>query len=134
MTRKILFLIALAAIIVLFGACVLEYDFDRAPPWTSNGTAVLTGTRSGTGSAPGFFGRPVTVTVWLDGGAITRAAVDARHETPSYAREPVAATERNAPLLNSFDFLDSMSGATRTRNAIRDAGNAALVNAGAFLP
>ena len=115
---------------VLFSTCVVEYDFDRAPQWLRDGTPISRNNASG--SAEGY-GGVVTVTLNLVNGYIENVRIDGRHETPSYARVLIQTAERTAAVLNSFDFLDGMTGSTITRNAIRDAGRGALRAAGANL-
>jgi len=120
----------LLAASVLFSACVLEYDFDRRGPWTNSLGRPVTATNA-SGTARGF-GGDVTVTLNLVNGFIENVRIDARRETASYAVRVVPLTERNAVLLNSFDFLP-VTGATRTSDAVRQAGESALVSAGALL-
>jgi len=125
--------IAALAVGVLFNACVLEYDFDRAPAWRQMAIGDTLGppvtAQNATGSARGW-GGTVTVTLDLVGGYIENVRIDARRETPSHTRELIQLAQRNASLFNSFTFLDSMTGATVTRNAIREAGENALMSAG----
>jgi len=123
--------IAALAVGVLFSACVLEYDFDRAPPWTDYHGDTISAIDA-TGSARGW-GGTVTVTLDVINGGIENVRIDARRETPSHTRELIQLAQRNASLFNSFTFLDSMTGATATRNAIREAGESALTSAGAEL-
>jgi len=131
MTRKTCALaVALAATVVLFSACIIEYNFDTAPPWTNTGGSTFT--NRGTGTARGW-GGTITVTVMVQDGRITEAVIDAPRETPSHTRVLLQSAPRMIVITNSFDFLDGMSGATVTRDAIREAGESALVDAGAFL-
>ena len=123
--------IALLAVGVLFNACIVEYDFDRAPAWRGTGGGAVSHTDA-TGSARGW-GGTVTVTLNLVNGYIENVRIEGRRETPSHTRELIQIAQRNAVIFNSFDFLDGMTGATVTRIAIRDAGEAALISAGAVL-
>ncbi|MCL2382207.1 MAG: FMN-binding protein [Treponema sp.] len=130
MTR-IFFVSAVTAIAVsvLLSACIVEYNFDRAPPWTNHLNQNVT-VSNATGSAQGW-GGTVTVTLDVIGGYIENVRIDAPRETPSHTRDLIQLAQRNASLFNSFTFLDSMTGATRTRNAILQAGESALMSAGA---
>lgn len=133
MTRKTFVLaFALLAVGVFFSACIVEYDFDRAPPWTGGLLNAPVNATDATGSARGW-GGTVTVTLDLVAGNIENVRIEGRRETPSHTRDIIRQAETNAALFNSFDFLDGMTGATRTRNAIREAGEAALMNAGVDL-
>jgi len=115
---------------VLFSACILEYDFERASPWMIGTTSI--NAVDATGSARGW-GGTVTVTLNLVAGEIENVRIEGRRETPSHTRELIQLAQRNAVLFNSFDFLDAMTGATITRNAIREAGESALMSVGAQL-
>ena len=128
MTRKFFAqaIVLLLVIGVLFGSCVLEFDFDRRGPWMN--AAGGTVSQSNLSSSAQGFGGPVTVTLDLVNGFIENVRIDARHETASYADRVVPLTERNAVLLNRFDFLP-IAGATRTSNAVLQAAEAALAGA-----
>jgi len=69
----------------------------------------------------------------VQNGRITEATINAPRETPSHTNMLLQNAPRMVIITNSFGFLDGMSGATITRNAIREAGENALVNTGAFL-
>jgi len=114
---------------VLFSACIVEYNFDRAPPWTGAGGAPLPNRFNVEGEAQGWLNGRLTVTLDLVGGNIQNVRIVGQHETPSHTRVLIQTAERNAELFNSFDFLDGMTGATVTRIAIRDAGRDALSQA-----
>ena len=132
MTKKPYVLaIALLGVGILFSACVLEYDFDSAPPWRNDaGNAVsdnnLTGTARG-------WGGDVTVTLDLVSGNIINVRIDAPRETPSFTRDLIQNAPERIEIFNSFEFLSALSGATRTAEAIRGAGETALMNAGVEL-
>ena len=128
--RKIIFALVVLAIGLSFNACVLEYDFEREAPWT-NAAGPIT-RRDASGTAQGW-GGPVVVTLDLAAGNIQNVRIEGRGETPSHTRELIQAARMNAQIFNTFDFLDGMTGATVTRNAIRDAGETALMNAGVDL-
>ncbi|MCL2374444.1 MAG: hypothetical protein FWC65_04295, partial [Treponema sp.] len=71
--NSFLLAIVLLAAGALFAACVLEYDFDRAPPWRNSGGA-LAGATDATGSAQGW-GGAVTVTLDLVNGNIENVRI-----------------------------------------------------------
>jgi len=118
---------------VLFSACIVEYDFDRAPPWTGGVANVPVSATDVVGEARGWQNGRLTVTLNLVNGNIENVRIYGQRETPSHTRDLIQLAQRNAALFNSFDFLDGMTGATVTRNAIRDAGRDALMNAGVDL-
>jgi len=126
------YILAVALLVtgVVLSACIVEYDFSIADPWRTSGGALARGTDL-TGSAQGW-GGTVRVTLNLVMGQIENVRIDARHETPSRTRELIQIAERNAVILNSFDFLDGMSGNTLTRVAIREAGNEAIARRAVF--
>jgi len=131
--KKIVFMLVILATGLLFNACIVEYDFDRAPPWTGGvGNAPVNATDV-VGEARGWQNGRLTVTLNLVNGNIENVRIHGQRETPSHTRELIQIAQRNAVLFNSFDFLDSMTGATVTRVAIREAGEAALMTAGADL-
>jgi len=131
MTKKFcISVIFLLTVIILFNACVLEYDFEREAPWTRGAVPITM--RNVSGTAQGW-GGPVVVTLDLAAGNIQNVRIEGRGETPSHTRELIQAARMNAQIFNTFDFLDGMTGATVTRNAIRDAGRGALRAAGANL-
>ena len=121
------------AVGILLSACIVEYNFDRAPAWTGFGGAPINRTDV-VGEAQGWQNGRLTVTLNVVNGYIENVRIFGERETPSYTRDLIQIAQRNAALLNSFDFLDGMSGATVTRNAIRDAGRDALRIAGAAVP
>ena len=133
-TRKLLFAFVVLAVSLSFSACVLEYDFDDpAPPWRIRvGDYYQYITRLGASGAAEGWTSNVDVVVTLDvmSGWIRNVRIDGPGETPSRTRDLIQNAERMAELLNSFDFLDAMSGNTVTRHAIRDAGREALEDAG----
>lgn len=122
--------VLLLAAVALLGGCVLEYDFERAPPW-ARGTELASATNV-SGTARGWGGN-ITVTLDLVAGNIENVRIVAPRETPSHTATLLRQAPRNAEIFNTFDFLDGMTGATVTRNAIRDAGETALMNAGVDL-
>jgi len=119
--------IILLASVVLFSACIIEYNFDMADPWVDVHGVGITFPNA-EGSAQGW-GGTVTVTLDLVMGRIENVRIDGRGETPSHTRELFQIAQRNAALLNTFNFLDAMSGATVTRRAIIAAGQEALLSA-----
>jgi len=134
MTRKTyLSAIILLAAAVFFSACIVEYDFDRAPPWTGGTANQPVSANDIVGEARGWQNGRLTVTLNLVNGNIENVRIYGQRETPSHTRDLIQLAQRNAALFNSFDFLDGMTGATVTRNAIRDAGRDALMNAGVDL-
>jgi len=130
-TKKLLFAFVVLAVGLSLSACVLEYDFgDPAPPWTGHEGAALPNRFDVVGEAVGWQSGRLTVTLDLLGGNIQNVRIVGEHETPSHTRALIQNAERMAEILNRFDFLDGMSGATVTRIAIRDAGMDALGEAG----
>jgi len=130
--KKVVIGFVVLTVSLFFNACVVEYDFERAPPWT-NAFGVVVPTRENlSGSARGW-GGTVTVTLDLVSGNIENVRIEGRRETPSHTRELIQIAQRNAVIFNSFDFLDGMSGATITARAIMRAGEAALESAGVAL-
>ena len=103
--KKVIVALVILATALLFSACIVEYDFDRAPAWTSIGGAPIS--RSDVvGEATGWQGGRLTVTLSLVNGYIENVRIFGERETPSYTRILIQTAERNAALLNSFDFLD----------------------------
>ncbi|MCL2382532.1 MAG: FMN-binding protein [Treponema sp.] len=131
MTRKF-FVSAVTAIAVsvLLSACIVEYNFDRAPPWTGLNNQPVTASNA-TGTGTGWLNGTITVTLDLVQGEIRNVRIDAQRDTPSHTRDLIQSAPRNAEIFNSFEFLNAMTGATVTRNGIRQAGENALMNAGA---
>jgi len=111
---------------VLFSACVLEYDFDSAPPWR-NAQGYTVDAFDATGTARGW-GGDVTVTFDLISGIIMNVRINAPGETPSFTRDLIQNAPERIEIFNSFEFLSALSGATRTAEAIRSAGETALTN------
>ncbi len=85
-------------------------------------------TVEGTGSAVGYGGN-VTVTITLTDGVITNVKAEGKDETPGLGgsvveKMPAAMMENNS--IN----VDGMTGATMTKNAMKEAAKQALINAG----
>ena len=120
MYRKISgFFIIVLTLSLILSACIVEYDptLNMHPAYgTASGTA--------TGSAQGF-GGAVTVTLTLEDGYITRAIVKGPNESAGYGAVAVANAGEIIEAINSVE-LDTLSGATKTTNAIKEAGLSAL--------
>ena len=116
---------------VLFSACVLEYDFDSAPPWRNADGVAVSGMNLN--STVRGWGGDITVTLDLISGNIMNVRIDAPRETPSFTRDLIQNAPERIEIFNSFEFLEAMSGATITARAIRAAGRAVLEGAGVEL-
>ena len=115
----------LALIILVFCLVLVTCYVENDP--LGSGTAESYGSITGeaTGTAPGFYGTPVTVTLKMIDGIIVEAIVDGPNETTGIGTRAVNAAPKIIVAKNSPD-IDKISGATRTSDAIRMAGFAAL--------
>jgi len=115
----VVFVTAITVALIAAG-CFVEFegDFAVAPPYGGG----FSGKK--TGSSKGYAG-DVSVELTLKDGKIT--AVDVTHnETPNFGGVLI---DKAKPLIieyNSFVAVDGLSGATKTKNALIAAGNAAL--------
>ena len=121
MNRKLSICLALGFIMfcLVLSACFVEYDpmENMHDPY---------GTYSGTvdGTAAGFGGE-VKVVLTLKNGLIDEAVVTGPGESKGYGADAVTAAPAIIKATNSVE-LDTLSGATKTTDAIVAAGRAAL--------
>jgi len=128
--KKRFMVIAIAALTLVcltFAACLIQYDL--APPrgpWLVGG-APLNAPISG--SATGYSGGIVHVTITLTDGIITDVSFDLSSQTASYAAGVYLILPGIIRRQNSFNF-DVTAGATYTVNGIRQAAREAFLRAG----
>ena len=128
MLRKVSILLL---VLLMFGLSACFVAFDPRDHMHDQFVDALNRPLAGTDNAtvPSAFGQ-VTVVLSLANGYITNARVSAPGATPSYTRELLRAASDIIIATNS-PAIDGFSGATITRNAIREAGRAVLTELGA---
>ena len=118
-----------AIIGLLFTTCFIEFEGpDIQGPYVNSSGNKVNGV--GSGSSQGF-GGTVSVTLLLKGGIIENALVSGSKESPGYGANAVADAGNIIIATNSVE-LDTLSGATITTRAIKEAGRSALDKLGAI--
>jgi major membrane immunogen (membrane-anchored lipoprotein) len=121
MRKKVLAVTAvIAAISLALAACFVEYDPDDVPQGEPMGT--YSGTAESEGSG---YGGPVTVSLTLKGGYITDVQITGKGETADRGGQVIRQALNFIKKANSVE-IDTVSGSTRTCNAIRTAGRKVL--------
>ena len=115
---------------MIFVTCYVEFEdlAKRGPYYNSMGTTV---SGQAKGSAQGFGGQ-VSVALTLKNGIIENAVVTGSAETAGIGADAVARAGKIIVNANSVE-IDTISGASVTSNAIKEAGHAALDQLGAIL-
>jgi len=126
--RKIVFALVVLAISLSISACFVQFDLTRLPPHA--------GARDGTftGTAPGWAGGTITVTLTISGGEIIAATVTGTGETPGWGVPALATAEELIVTRNSVEFPDVLSRSTVTTRGIEAAGRQALRSSGVAVP
>ena len=78
--KKVIVAVVILATGLLFNACIVEYDFDRAPPWMAGGGPISR--TNVVGEAVGWQGGRLTVTLNLVNGYIENVRIFGERETP----------------------------------------------------
>jgi uncharacterized protein with FMN-binding domain len=128
MTKKILIVtVVIAAISLVLAACFVEYDPDDVPQheaWQDSNGEKISGEKAATSYGYG----PITVTVRVTNGYIDKVIIDGPADANSLGRDIIRQAPDLVKKANSFDIdaLASVSPATSTKKAIREAGEQAL--------
>jgi uncharacterized protein with FMN-binding domain len=117
MNKQTLYFPGALFLCLMLAGCPAGLDLDVHEPW---GNKTGTETRSAQG-----FGGSVSVTLTMDSGIITDVKISGPNESVGYGLSAIEQAPELIKEKNSFE-IDTLSGATLTTNAIKDAGKAAL--------